>query len=56
MRVNPKDIIFALKANDYRVRQTARQLGISPGTVINWKKRAATGNLRGMQRKYRPKV
>lgn len=45
MRVNPKDIIFKLKANDDRIRQTARDLGISPGTVMNWKRRAATGRL-----------
>lgn len=43
MRVNPKDIIMRLKANDDRVRQTARELGISPGTVIYWRRRASTG-------------
>ena len=45
MRVNPKDIIFALKANDDQIRQTARDLGISPGTVLYWKRRASTGRL-----------
>lgn len=45
MRVDPKQIIFTLKENDDRIRETARQLGISPGTVINWKRRASTGSL-----------
>lgn len=46
MRVDPKDIIFKLRENNDCVRQTARDLGISPGTVINWRRRAATGSLR----------
>lgn len=50
MRVNPKDIIFKLKANNDRIRQTARDLGISPGTVLYWKRRAATGLLRHSHR------
>ncbi|MGH7239757.1 MAG: integrase core domain-containing protein [Candidatus Saccharimonadales bacterium] len=45
MRVNPKDIIKQLKINEDRVRQTARDLGVSPGTVINWRRRAGTGRL-----------
>jgi transposase InsO family protein len=45
MRVDPKQIILALKENDDRIRQTARQLGISPSTVLNWKRRAGTGSL-----------
>lgn len=43
MRVDPKLIIATLKRNDDRIRQTARELGISPGTVRRWKKRASTG-------------
>jgi transposase-like protein len=43
MRVDPKEIIFTLKANNDRIRQTARDLGISPGTVIYWRQRAGTG-------------
>jgi transposase InsO family protein len=55
MRVNPKDIIFKLKENDEHVRQTARDLGISPGTVINWRRRAATGITRGLSARYSTK-
>ncbi len=40
MRVEPKLIIQTLKKNKGAVRKTARELGISPGTVINWRKRA----------------
>lgn len=40
MRLKPKQIIEKLKLNGGKVRQTARELGISPGTVINWRKRA----------------
>ena len=40
MRLDPKKIIETLKENEGRVRKTARQLGISPGTVSNWRKRA----------------
>lgn len=43
MRVNPKAIIFKLKENDDRIRQTARDLGISPSTVLYWKRRSGTG-------------
>lgn len=42
MRVDPKLIIEKLVENDYQVRKTARDLGISPGTVINWRKRSAS--------------
>lgn len=45
MRVDPKQIIQTLKGNDDRVRQTAQELGISPGTVLNWQRRARTGRL-----------
>src|SRR4029079_4437724 len=37
MRLNPKQIIKTLKANGGRIRKTAHELGVSPGTVINWK-------------------
>ncbi len=46
MRLEPKQIVFALKDNEDKIRLTARQLGVSPGTVLNWKKRAGTGALR----------
>lgn len=39
MRQDPKKILRFLKKNDGRVRQTARELGISPGTVILWRER-----------------
>lgn len=45
MRVDPRLIIQTLKANNDAVRQTARQLGISPGTVLLWRRRAGTGSL-----------
>lgn len=40
MRVEPGLIIKTLKKNNGAVRKTARELGISPGTVINWRRRA----------------
>ncbi|NTU66475.1 MAG: DDE-type integrase/transposase/recombinase [Candidatus Moranbacteria bacterium] len=40
MRKKPREIILTLKKNQGRIRATARMLGISPGTVIFWKKRA----------------
>ncbi len=46
MRLAPKLIIAALRRNEDKVRLTARELGISPATVIYWRKRAATGQLR----------
>jgi len=42
MRLNPKEIITKLKENGLKVRKTARDLGISPGTVMNWRKRATS--------------
>jgi len=44
MRVEPSEIIKKLKANNGMIRKTARELGISPGTVINWQKRAISGS------------
>ncbi len=44
MRVEPSEIIKRLKANDGMIRKTARELDISPGTVINWQKRAISGS------------
>lgn len=40
MRLKPKEIIKKLKLNSGKIRKTARELGISPGTVINWRTRA----------------
>lgn len=40
MRIDPKEIINKLIINNGLVRKTARELGISPGTVINWRERA----------------
>ena len=40
MRLDPKKIIETLKRNSGKVRATARELGISPGTVIFWRTRA----------------
>lgn len=45
MRVDPKQIIQTLVVNEDRVRQTARDLGISPSTVLYWQRRARTGRL-----------
>lgn len=63
MRLKPREIILTLKKNRGRIRATARILGISPGTVIFWKKRARSvySNLRlssaKLQRKStRPKT
>lgn len=39
MRIIPVKIVRALRRNNGQIRKTARLLGISPGTVINWKKR-----------------
>ena len=41
MRVEPKLIIKTLKKNNGAIRKTARELSISPGTVINWRRRAS---------------
>jgi len=56
MRLKPKEIITRLKLNGGKIRKTARELGISPGTVINWRRRARTGyqlrlTTRGLERK-----
>lgn len=40
MRLDPKKIIEALKKNNGKVRKTARELGVSPGTVLLWRTRA----------------
>ena len=42
MRVEPSIIIKTLTRNGGAVRATARELGTSPGTVINWRRRART--------------
>lgn len=55
MRVEPSLIIKTLQANSGRVRQTARDLGISPGTVINWRRRAKTGSSGGRYLAVGPK-
>lgn len=47
MRVEPKLIIETLQTNKGCVRHTAGQLGISPGTVINWRRKAKTGSRGG---------
>lgn len=40
MRREPKDIINALNKNGGQVRRTAREIGVSPSTVLFWMKRA----------------
>lgn len=40
MRRDPEEIIRTLKKNRGAVRKTARELGVSPGTVIFWRTRA----------------
>lgn len=40
MRKEPKEIIMRLIENQGRIRETARDLGISPGTVLNWQRKA----------------
>lgn len=47
MRVEPKLIIETLQANSGRVRATARELDVSPATIVNWKRRAKTGSSGG---------
>ena len=44
MRLDPKRIIEALKRNGGTVRRTARELGISPSTVMFWRTRARSLN------------
>lgn len=40
MRLDPKRIVEALKKNGGKVRETARELGVSPSTVLFWRKRS----------------
>lgn len=40
MRVDPNELMKLLLKNEGRVRQTAREAGVSPSTVIFWRKRA----------------
>lgn len=42
MRLKPGEIVLALKRNQGKVRQTARELGVSHSTVSFWKKRAVS--------------
>lgn len=63
MRLEPKQIVHGLRRNNGRIRQTARELGISPGTVRNWRRRARSGhgslrqlNTRISRRSTRPKT
>lgn len=49
MRVDPNKILQVYRVNGGKVRATARQLGISPGTVVRWRKRAGLG-YRGLYR------
>ncbi len=42
-RVDPNKILAMYKATGGKVRATARELGISPSTVVFWKKRARLG-------------
>lgn len=52
MRLDPKKIIEALKKNEGRVRKTARELRISPSTVIFWRTRARSlSNLKYLRTK-----
>lgn len=44
MRIEPSEIIKRLKQNEGLVRKTARELGVSPSTVINWRRRATSGS------------
>lgn len=43
MRMDPNEIVRRLKENGFRVRQTARELGVSHSTVSRWWRRAKTG-------------
>lgn len=43
MRHDPRKIIRTLKKNSGAVRKTGRELGVSPGTVIFWRRRAKSG-------------
>lgn len=50
MRLNPREIVSKFKRSHGRVRQTARELGISPGTIINWRERAKSMYVHGYLR------
>lgn len=49
MRIEPKIIVQTLKKNHGLVRATARELGISPGTVINWRQKAKSKSHSGLK-------
>lgn len=49
MRINPVIIIRKLKANNGKMRKTARDLGISPTTVSNWRMKAKMGAYRTLK-------
>lgn len=55
MRLDPIVIVEALRRNNGAVRATARELGISPGTVANWKRRARVPYTYGKARRYSTK-
>jgi transposase InsO family protein len=42
MRVDPNELITMLLSNNGMIRKTARDMGVSPSTVINWRKRATS--------------
>jgi transposase-like protein len=44
MRIDSSIIMKTLHKNNGQVRLTARELGISPGTITNWRKRSRTGS------------
>lgn len=54
MRQDPARIIKTLQNNNGHIRKTARETGVSPGTVINWRRRAATGSQGGRYLSTRP--
>lgn len=51
MRVEPRKIIRRLRRNGGKVRKTARELGIVPGTVIFWRERATEVKLKYLSRR-----
>lgn len=61
-RIDPNEIMRVLKQNGEKVRVTARELGVSPSTVVFWRKRANLGyrkqyRITGLKRKStRPKT
>lgn len=56
MRVEPSEIVRVFIKNNEKVRETARELGISPSTVIFWRRRARTERFYDVTRKYRKQV